>query len=343
MSLLGDALRRKRKEEEEKTPEAEPTGKRVISLSDSRPPRSTELKKTAGIKPVEEEPDLRDDSERTISWREEVNDDDQHAAAPALKPPVMSKPKVREVASSQPLSVQKRASQTKPSGKKRREWVAAFIVFLCLLLLVMIGGVIYHLVVYREDAVDMIFQRVFPATETTEKTTELAEVATDAEPRERTSRAARLIDTAARAADQAAERAREADEALAVGASDEVSAWPDPTPEMQPEPVQAPPPTVPAGAERSPQFPVQEEVAAAEEVVPADEASVAESTQPDTVVWPELRVQAAMGSGSSGSALVNGQLIDMGSTYQGVELIEITGRGVRMRYRDEERVIPVRR
>ena len=340
MSLLGDALRRKRKEEEEKPPEAQPAEKRVINLEGSSPSRPAAIKKSSSIKPPAEEPDLRDDSERTISWREEVNDDDQPVAASAPKPATLSKPKVRAAAPSQSLSVQKRESKTKPPRKKRREWVAAFIVFLCLLLLVMIGGVIYHLVVYREDAVDMVFQRFFPATETSEP----VEVAADPEPRERTSRAARLIDTATRATDQAAERARETDEALDLGDSDTVTPWPEPEPVIEPEPVETPRPTTPVEAETSPQAPIQEQASVAdEEVVATEEAPAAAPIESDVVVWPELRVQAAMGSGSSGSALVNGQLIDMGSTFQGVELIEITTRGVRVRYHDEERIIPVRR
>ncbi len=331
MSLLGDALRRKRKEAEQKAPEPEPEARKTISLPTSRPSKSVELKKSAAIKPAKEEPDLRDPSERPISWREEANDnsDDQPAAPPPPKPKpaAPAKPKVIGVSSGQRLAVQKDPSRdAPPPKKKRREWVAAFVVFLCLLLLVSIGGVIYHLVLYREDAVDKMVQLVFPAAETTDRSAETVE----AEPRERTSRAARLIDTATQATDQAAERARETDEALGVTAA------PARTASAPTEPAPTPPPDAPVAPEREPRVTTPT-------ATDQEDTVTAVAAEPEVITWPELRVQAAMGSGRSGSALINGQLIDMGDEFQGVQVVEITRRGVLMRFHDQERVIPVRR
>lgn len=64
---------------------------------------------------------------------------------------------------------------------------------------------------------------------------------------------------------------------------------------------------------------------------------------PEPVVWPDIRIQAAMGHGEGGSVLINGGIVPVGETHRGVRIIEITERGVRLEYRGEQRLVPVRR
>jgi len=68
-----------------------------------------------------------------------------------------------------------------------------------------------------------------------------------------------------------------------------------------------------------------------------------EVVRPPAVVWPAIRIQAAMGSGTSGSVMIEGAIIPVGQTHRGVELIEVTPQGVRARFQGEERTIAVRR
>ena len=65
--------------------------------------------------------------------------------------------------------------------------------------------------------------------------------------------------------------------------------------------------------------------------------------EPPAVVWPAIRIQAAMGSGTTGSVMIEGAIIPVGQTHRGVELIEVTPQGVRARFQGEERTIAVRR
>lgn len=59
--------------------------------------------------------------------------------------------------------------------------------------------------------------------------------------------------------------------------------------------------------------------------------------------WPEIRVQAAMGMGETGTVMINGSILRIGDTFDGVTVVEITGRGILMEYQGEQRLIPVRR
>lgn len=119
--------------------------------------------------------------------------------------------------------------------------------------------------------------------------------------------------------------------------------------EPEPEPMTEPPPVeeaVPPAED-----PVEDEIASPE---PADrlpaEVPVAETRptsepepEPASVPWPDMRVQAAMGSGDSGSVLINGEITPVGERYQDVLIREITPQGVLLEYQGEERVVRVRR
>jgi hypothetical protein len=79
-------------------------------------------------------------------------------------------------------------------------------------------------------------------------------------------------------------------------------------------------------------------------IIPPPAAPVAPVvSEPPAVVWPSIRIQAAMGSGTSGSVLIDGAIIPVGQSHKGVELLEVTPQGVRTRFQGEERTIPVRR
>lgn len=125
------------------------------------------------------------------------------------------------------------------------------------------------------------------------------------------------------------------------------------TPSPAVEPVQ-PPAAVASAIEKitkatAPEIPDSApDVKAAAE--PVASAPVAETpavapapAEPVTVMWPTFNIQAAMGSGTAGSVMINGKIMAVGDEYFGIRILEITPRGVRVAYEGEERLVPVRR
>lgn len=111
----------------------------------------------------------------------------------------------------------------------------------------------------------------------------------------------------------------------------------------------------PAAVEVEP-TPVEQEMAEPEipDVLPVDEVvapplpaprpePVPTSASPKAVEWPEIRVQAAMGSAETGSVLIDGTITPVGERYGEMLIREITPQGVLLEYRGEERVVRVRR
>ncbi len=112
--------------------------------------------------------------------------------------------------------------------------------------------------------------------------------------------------------------------------------------ERAPEPAATPDP-LPSTA------PPTEESMPATEETPATQRPAAETTPVEgeravtTVRWPDVRIQAAMGQGDRGSVMISGSLVPVGDAYNGVRILEITDRGVRLEYEGEQRLVPVRR
>jgi len=64
---------------------------------------------------------------------------------------------------------------------------------------------------------------------------------------------------------------------------------------------------------------------------------------PEPVIWPFLQVTGVVGSGHSGSAMINGQIVDVGARIDGVRLLGIAGQAVRLDYQGEQRLVRVGR
>ena len=102
------------------------------------------------------------------------------------------------------------------------------------------------------------------------------------------------------------------------------------------------PPVAPAEDERDPEV-VPPEPDAPSVVADRSRPQETPPVRAEPVRWPDIRIQAAMGTGTTGSVMIEGQIIRVGERYQGVRIVEITGRGVRLEYGGEERLAPVRR
>ncbi len=123
---------------------------------------------------------------------------------------------------------------------------------------------------------------------------------------------------------------------------------PEPAPVMEPAlvEVESPPETVAVEPERT-EPETLDELPMDEVVVPAPDMPRSEPdlprAEPEAVKWPDLRVQAAMGSGGTGSVLIDGEITPVGGRYREVLIREITPHGVLLEYQGEERMVRVRR
>ncbi|MGA1531180.1 MAG: hypothetical protein ACO398_10620 [Kiritimatiellia bacterium] len=68
-----------------------------------------------------------------------------------------------------------------------------------------------------------------------------------------------------------------------------------------------------------------------------------EELAPPPVIWPGFSLQAAMGSGTRGSVMIDGTIIKVGESMGDLRVLEITPGGVRIEYMGEKRVFRVRR
>ncbi len=68
-----------------------------------------------------------------------------------------------------------------------------------------------------------------------------------------------------------------------------------------------------------------------------------EELAPPPVIWPGFSLQAAMGSGTRGSVMIDGTIIKVGESMGDLRILEITPGGVRIEYMGEKRVFRVRR
>ncbi len=134
--------------------------------------------------------------------------------------------------------------------------------------------------------------------------------------------------------------------ALVAEAPPETPAEEEPVAEIPPEtPVETPVAETPLEPEDKD---VAEEPVTAEE--PQEPAKKEEVFEPDvdppalrTVVWPALRLSGILGVGAAGegSAILNGEVVGVGESIMGAELIEVTRQGVRLRKDGEERFMRI--
>lgn len=114
-----------------------------------------------------------------------------------------------------------------------------------------------------------------------------------------------------------------------------------------PEPVLAPPThTEPVATVAEPAAPPPPPVKSTppDATPTATSATQAPSSPPQIpIIWPSFSLQAAMGSGTSGSVMINGEIVQVGSSYADITIIKITPKGVIMEYEGEQRVFRVRR
>jgi hypothetical protein len=59
------------------------------------------------------------------------------------------------------------------------------------------------------------------------------------------------------------------------------------------------------------------------------------------VEWPVLSLSAVMGRGTTGSAMINGNLIDVGEDVDGVKFISIGNQGINLEYQGEKQFLKV--
>jgi hypothetical protein len=103
---------------------------------------------------------------------------------------------------------------------------------------------------------------------------------------------------------------------------------PPPTP-AAPAPVPAIPPALPVQAPASATNPPP---------------TVAKAPAEETVVWPSLTVSGLMGgkqAGQQGAAIINGQMLGVGESIEGVRIIEVSKQGVRLRWQNQTRLVKV--
>ncbi len=75
-------------------------------------------------------------------------------------------------------------------------------------------------------------------------------------------------------------------------------------------------------------------------------AGVSTTSVPDkvmAVIWPRLAVSGIIGNsrGSRGAVIINGQMLSIGSTIEGVKIVAIDKQGVQLRLGDETRTLTV--
>ena len=135
--------------------------------------------------------------------------------------------------------------------------------------------------------------------------------------------------------------------------SDELPVQPDKEAEALPEALpafpsaQEEPAEEPFPPEREEELEREKEPERAEESDEPEEPEIepVESVEPtlDDVVWPEIRISAAMGGSRGGSVLINGEIVPVGQRHGDLLIHEIHPEGVRIEYRGEQRIVPVRR
>ena len=116
-------------------------------------------------------------------------------------------------------------------------------------------------------------------------------------------------------------------------------AKPSPVPAPKPEPA----PAQAAAGLPEPGLPPASTPAAPVPAAPAPGTGVSQPAAPAPVIWPGFSLQAAMGGGKTGSVMIDGKIVPVGSAHGGVSVIEITPQGVVMEYAGERRTFRVRR
>ena len=104
-------------------------------------------------------------------------------------------------------------------------------------------------------------------------------------------------------------------------------------PSAQEEPAEEPPPPEPEKEPKRTEEADEPEDPEIESVEPV----------PDDVVWPEIRISAAMGGSRGGSVLINGEIVPVGQRHGDLLIHEILPEGVRVEYEGKQRIVPVRR
>ena len=112
---------------------------------------------------------------------------------------------------------------------------------------------------------------------------------------------------------------------------------------MAPEPVAAPEPEV---EPPTPEIPAKEEKpsmldALKQVATPSSRDGRDASPRRSKVKWPDLSLTGVVGKGVSGSAMLNGQLLSVGESTDGVTLIGIGSHGVELSCKGDRKTLKV--
>ncbi len=137
----------------------------------------------------------------------------------------------------------------------------------------------------------------------------------------------------------AADRAQDIDEASALNEDTSPPATPASPPD---ESAESPDQAQTTGAPESvpPTEIIKDETAATPATPPAPTASLDSAP---AIMWPNFSLQAAIGSGKTGSVMIDGSIIKLGEKFGEVTVLEITPQGVSMEYMGQRRSFRVRR
>ena len=58
-----------------------------------------------------------------------------------------------------------------------------------------------------------------------------------------------------------------------------------------------------------------------------------------SIAWPALTLTGVVGRGANGSAMINGEIVEIGESIEGVKLLSIDKQGVNLQYHGEERFL----
>jgi hypothetical protein len=106
----------------------------------------------------------------------------------------------------------------------------------------------------------------------------------------------------------------------------------DPKESSNPAPTEAPETVKAAGTEAPPETPTKEAPPIAELVV---------HTPQPKVQWPAVKLSGVMGGGQRGSAIINGKVIGINESVDGIRVLKIEPKGVMLEYQQEQRFLKV--
>lgn len=110
---------------------------------------------------------------------------------------------------------------------------------------------------------------------------------------------------------------------------------PEPEPAVDRKPVEEPEDIPPSEAEPAPETVVA--------VTPPPSLPPQPPPPREPVVWPNISLQGVVGRGTTGSVIIDGEVIGVGEAYNGARVIRIEHQGALMEYKGERRVIRVGR